>query len=266
MRKYLLLTQKKDGTKIVNRVLENTLNGNIFIDYANSWCYSKLIQNQYIFIIKDNRSQRWIKRPILALYKISEKKDYTDHAINMSIPYARIDKNLKKAIDKENALKDYLNDIIKQNEIQIIIENNGLSGKNTYYKGDILIFNSLLPNRKPIAVIEHLSYIQNKNSIRFDQKDIYEDYKRTIEHRINYLLAYEKGDNDYGFVKIDKFNFKQILFKKYTQDIKRTSISVDRLKDYEIDIITYLKSKSKATGLERPEQINKYQQRYLTKV
>ena len=136
---------------------------------------------------------------------------------------------------------------------------NGLSGKNTVFKGDLLIFNSIHPNRKPIAIIEYLSRKQHRNSVRFDQKEIYDDYKNTTHHRIKYILVYQKLDDEYGFVHLTKSNFKLILFKNFPKNQKRTSLSITKLSKYELSILPFLRSISKLKGLEMRESITEYQ-------
>ena len=260
MNQYTLLTQKRSGEKILNKVIEDEHSGEVFVDYAGHWCFAFFLSEQKIFIIKDVRTGNWVKRPILALEKISKRK--FEPAEYMETFEERIQKSnskLAKAITKEIGLQRYIENIIKENGIPLIIERNGLSGKNTYYKGDLLIFNSIHPNRKPIATIEYLSRIQNKNSIRLDQKDIYEDYKNTIRHRIKYILAYQKSEDEYGFVRIDESNFRPILFKNYTKNQKRTSIFIPRLSKYELPILPFLRSISKRKGLETRESITEYQ-------
>jgi hypothetical protein len=166
---------------------------------------------------------------------------------------------LAKAITKEIRLQRYMESIIKENGIQLIIERNGLSGKNTIFKGDLLIFNSIHPNRKPIATIEYLSRIQHSNSIRLDEKDIYDDYKKIIHYRIKYILAYQKSEDEYRFVRCTKSNFRPILFKNFSKNQKRTSLSIAKLSKYELSILPFLRSISKLKGLEMRESIIEYQ-------
>jgi len=267
MNRYNLLTQKVSGEKILNRVIEDD-SGDIFIDYAGNWCFSFMLPKQRIFIIKDIRTGNWVKRPILALEKIStiqkrrfELSKYIDFS-KIETFEERIQKSeskLAKSISKEIKLQRYIENIIKENGISLIVERNGLSGKNTYHKGDLLLFNSIHPNRKPIATIEYLSRIQNKNSIRLNQKDVYEDYRDTIRHRIKYIIAYQKTEGCYGFVRIAKSNFRTILFKNFSKNQKRTSISISKLSKYELPIIPFLRSISKRKGLETRESITEYQ-------
>jgi hypothetical protein len=184
MNQYTLITQKRSGVRISNRVIEDEHSGKIYVDYAGNWCFAFILPEQRIFIIKDIRTSNWIKRPILALEKISKREFELEEHIdfsNMETFEERMRKSkskLAKAITKEIRLQRYMESIIKENGIQLIIERNGLSGKNTIFKGDLLIFNSIHPNRKPIATIEYLSRIQHSNSIRLDEKDIYDDYKK----------------------------------------------------------------------------------------
>lgn len=265
MNQYTLLTQKRSGEIISNRVIEDEHSGEVYIDYAGNWCFTFVLPEQRIFIIKDIRTGNWVKRPILALEKISKRElklaEYIDFS-NMETFEEQIQKSeskLAKSISKEIGLQRYLEKIIKENGIQLIVERNGLSGKNTYLKGDILLFNSIHPNRKPIASIEYLSRIQNSNSIRLDQKDIYDDYKNTIRHRIKYILAYQKSEDEYGFVRLIKSNFRPILFKNYSKNQKRTSISISTLSRYELPILSFLQFISKLKGLGTRESIMEYQ-------
>lgn len=265
MNQYTLFTRKRSGEIISNRIIEDEYNGKIYIYYAGNWCFAFMLPEQRIFVINDIRTGNWVKRPILALEKISKRKFEPDEYIdfsNMETFEEQIQKSkskLAKSITKEIELQRYIENIIKENGISLLVERNGLSGKNTIFKGDLLIFNSIHPNRKPIASIEYLSRIQNSNSIRLDQKDIYEDYKETIRYRIKYILAYQKSEDEYGFVRLTKSNFRPILFKNYTKNQKRTSLLITRLSKYELPILPFLRSISKQKGLETRESITEYQ-------
>lgn len=265
MNRYNLLTQKRSGELVTYKVIEDTVDNKIFVNHAGNWCYSIIVPKEKVFLIKDVRTGNWVKRPIIALEKIQEREFEPPEIVDFSQietfseKLEKSDSKLMKSIRKETELQSYIETIIEENDIPLIIERNGLSGKNTFYKGDLLVFNSVHPNRKPIAIIEYLSRIQNSNSIRLDQKNIYDDYSETIRHRINYLISYRKPSDGYGFVRITRNNFRSILFRNYQKNQKRTSISISKLIGNEIDIVSYLRSVSKLKGLETRDSITEYQ-------
>lgn len=239
MNEYLLLTNTIKHRKYLVRVLEDTQTNNIFINHAGYWCISFLCKNPPRFIIKDTRTHKWIKRPILDLIKIQNhrEKAYYSSELPPPIKYQmKISRQMLVCLKREHQLLDYLNDIIKKENLPLIVKTNGMSGANKVIPGDLHLF-----NKDPFElklVIEYLSLMHN-TSIRLDEKNILQDRARVkkVNRSIHYIIAYTKYEDEkeriYGFYNIDTKNRNH--FKN------KTSISLTKLRENEVDITQFLK-------------------------
>lgn len=243
MNEYELTTRKKDGERYTVSVIEDVLKHIWFVYHANKWCYAFLNKDTKCFVLRSGN--RWIKRPILKMIfirKTHNRLGYTPRYYSFIDRYFPISRQLRVAMRREDMLFDYLTDLIKENNLPFIVLGNGISGKDQKLKGDLLIhkLNKEGKMERPVtATIEHLSIIGT--SVRLDQKDILQDQSKVkaIDKSIHYVIAYLKCNDKeehklyYGFVDVNKKT--KHLFRD------KTSISLTKLRDYEIDITDFLK-------------------------
>lgn len=198
----------------------------------------KKIKKDVTLVLQDKRTKRWVKRPVLALQPLPHKnlkKHYKILGVIRSRRKKRIPIQLELAIQEENCLKHYLEPIIKKHNLPLFVIRNKLSGRNQPIPGDLHIYktsDNLLKCVIELLQVRHSSvYIGMK-----EQKDILKDRSRVKKQgiKIHYVIAYDKPNlGNYGFYIINAKN--KYLFKN------KTSMSLTKLREQEIDITEFLK-------------------------
>lgn len=258
MKEYLLETRKVNGKRYLTKVIEDTETNKIFVNHSGYWAFSFLCKDPPRFIVKDPRTNKWIKRPVIAIKKIRSNNCIYSKDLKMTIPYhSPMTKQMMVCEKREHQLFNYLDHIINTENLPLIITSNGMSGAYQTIPGDIHISKHyIIKNGNKIAnrrqaekgeeqtldlkvVIEYLSKI--RSSVRLDQKNILQDRDKvkSFNDKIKYLIAYNKNINEeeqvYGFTNINKAN-KRLLKDK-------TCISLSKLSKYEIpNIEVFLRS------------------------
>lgn len=246
MNEYELVTRQTDGKRYTTLAIEDTQQHIWFVNHADEWCHAFLNKDTKCFVLRDRRSRKWVKRPIAKLEflrKTHNKFNVTPRYFGlMHIP---ISMALATSMEREDKLFEYLQGIIKKNDLPLVILGNGFSGKDIIsgklkeIRGDILIHSNKNP-KIPSASIEHLNVREYKeNKFIPLEKDILKDWceVRKVNRYIRYIIAYLKCEDEdglfYGFVRVNKTT--KHLFEN------KKKLSFSKLAPYELDITTFLK-------------------------